>query len=357
MNALKIKKVDYWIEHFRLTNPYTIASGSIEAVDIPFVRIETHSGLCGLGAASPGMAVTGENDADCRAALNSCLERLLLGQDIRKINTLVRNLPDFMPQTPAARAAIDISLYDVYAKYLGMPLVDVLGRVRRSLPTSITIGIESIRESLEEARECVKRGFRILKVKIGKSLDNDIERLHRLREETGSRILIRVDINQGYTPEQYKSFIQKTATLDLEFIEQPLNAGDINSMRGLPESLRAVAAADESLISPADALNFTCPPRPFGIYNIKLMKCGGIYPALQIADIARIAGIDLMWGCNDESILSIAAALHAALSSPATRYIDLDGSLDLERDIVKGGFVLENGELSLTGEPGLGVEL
>jgi L-alanine-DL-glutamate epimerase-like enolase superfamily enzyme len=64
-----------------------------------------------------------------------------------------------------------------------------------------------------------------------------------------------------------------------------------------------------------------------------------------------------MWGCNDESIVAIAAALHAALASPATRYLDLDGSLDLARDLVQGGFVLEGGELSVTDKPGLGVTL
>jgi L-alanine-DL-glutamate epimerase-like enolase superfamily enzyme len=87
------------------------------------------------------------------------------------------------------------------------------------------------------------------------------------------------------------------------------------------------------------------------------MKCGGIQPALEIATIAKNAGIELMWGCNDESIVSISAALHAALSSSATRYLDLDGSFDLARDIVSGGFTVNDGYMSLTGEPGLGVRI
>ena len=101
---------------------------------------------------------------------------------------------------PAARAAIDMALYDLMAKHLNLPLVDVLGCAHRSLPTSITIGIESIRESLEEAQEYLRRGFRILKVKIGKSIEEDLERLHKLRENVGQKITIRVDINQGYYP-------------------------------------------------------------------------------------------------------------------------------------------------------------
>ena len=99
------------------------------------------------------------------------------------------------------------------------------------------------------------------------------------------------------------------------------------------------------------------PPRPFGIYNIKLMKCGGIAAGIQIAEIARLAGIELMWGCMDESIVGIVAALHAALASPATRYLDLDGHLDLARDPARGGLVLSEGMLGLTDRPGLGIEM
>ena len=95
------------------------------------------------------------------------------------------------------------------------------------------------------------------------------------------------------------------------------------------------------------ALKLAINPQPFGIYNIKLMNCGGINSSLQIVEIANLAKIDLMWGCMDESIISISAALHAVLASPATRYLDLNGSLDLARDLVSGGFILSNGYLSV----------
>jgi len=87
------------------------------------------------------------------------------------------------------------------------------------------------------------------------------------------------------------------------------------------------------------------------------MKCGGVHAAKRIAAIAETAGIVLMWGCMDESVVSIAAALHAAFSSPATRYLDLDGSLDLARDVADGGFILEDGMMRTLDTPGLGVTL
>ena len=354
---MKISKVTFWAENLALTRPYTIAYERIESVQNLFVHLQAEDGSVGLGVASPAEDVTGEGVRECRQALIDHLEDLLLGTDIRHLKTRLRDIEKAMPAAPAARAAIDTALHDLWAKHLGLPLVDLLGRVHRSLPTSITIGIESVEEALEEAAEYIGRGFRILKVKIGRSVEEDVERLHRLRQEMGREIIIRVDANQGYSVDQFENFLKQTATLELEFIEQPLEARDFEGMRRLPEAVRKKVAADESLLDARDALICLAPPRPFGIYNIKLMKCGGIAPAMQIAEIAHLAGIDLMWGCMDESIVGIAAALHAALASPATRYLDLDGHLDLARDLVTGGFVLQDGELGVTDNPGLGVKL
>ncbi|MEJ0032409.1 MAG: enolase C-terminal domain-like protein [Bacteroidota bacterium] len=137
------------------------------------------------------------------------------------------------------------------------------------------------------------------------------------------------------------SFIKKTKHLDIELIEQPLEAKDVAGLKQLPEEIRKVVAADESLLSPKDALELVKPPRAAGIFNIKLMKCGGISNALKIADIALQENIELFWGCNDESIISITAALHVAFACSNTNYIDLDGSLDLGKDVVKGGLYSE----------------
>jgi L-alanine-DL-glutamate epimerase-like enolase superfamily enzyme len=213
-----------------------------------------------------------------------------------------------------------------------------------------------VADTLKEAEEYGQRGFKILKVKLGKDLSEDIERLVKLREKFGKKFVIRIDANQGYTPDQTVEFFNKTRQLDIELIEQPLEATNIAGLRQLPEEIRKIIAADESLLSPKDALELVKPPRAAGIFNIKLMKCGGISNALKIADIARQEGIDLFWGCNDESIVSITAALHVAFACSNTKYIDLDGSLDLGKDVVKGGFILNDGIMSCSDQPGLGTQ-
>ena len=354
---MKITHARHWTEHLKLRKPFAISYETYRNVENQFVHIETENGLFGLGVASPENYVTGESITDCKSALDRCLESFLCGHDIRYVEDLFPKLEEAMPNTPAARAAVDMALYDVISKSLNLPLAEMLGRVNRTLTTSITIGIMSTEEAVEQANEYLNRGFRVLKVKIGKSLEEDIERLDKIRGSVGAKVSIRVDANQGYSLDEYMDFIQRTQALDLEFIEQPLKASDIDGMRSMPKSVREKTAADESLLNSKNALRFAHPPRPFGIYNVKLMKCGGIYAAMQIAEIAQLANIDIMWGCMDESIVSISAALHAALASPATKYVDLDGSFNLARDLVRGGFALENGELTITDRPGLGVEL
>ena len=352
---MRIVRTESRVESLGLTRPYTIAFRSIESVQNTVLRLETDAGLVGLGAACPEPRVTGETLEACRDALAE--ERLawLMGREPGDLDALCREAERTMPATPAARAAVDAALHDLAAQERGVPLVEMLGRAHDALPTSITIGIKPLAETLDEAEEYLARGFRILKVKIGLSLEEDIGRLVRLRERVGERAGIRVDANQGYSRDQTLRFFEAASALDLQFLEQPMPAGAVEEMRDLPEAMRDRVAADESLLDERDARALCGPPRACGVFNVKLMKCGGIAAARRIAAIAERARVGVLWGCNDESVISIAAALHAALSCRATRYLDLDGSLDLARDVARGGFRLEAGLLRTTGAPGLGV--
>lgn len=353
---MKIRKINVWDTDLGNGRPYTIAFKTIDEVRNVFVEITLDNGVTGLGSGNPSEYVTGESFAHCREVLSEENVAFLLNRDIRELNQLTYEVVKAFPENPAARAALDIALYDAFTKYLDVPLVKFLGQKIKTLPTSNTIGIKNVAETLAEASEYVKAGFKVLKIKLGKDLEEDIERLVKLREKFRDKIVIRVDANQGYSAQQTIDFYHKTSALDIELIEQPLPARAVDDMKKLPEAVREKLAADESLISPEDALVLLKPPVAAAIFNIKLMKCGGVSRGLKIADMAAAADIDLFWGCNDESIVSITAALHTAFSSPRTKYIDLDGSLDLLQDVVSGGFELKDGYMYCLDKPGLGVE-
>jgi L-Ala-D/L-Glu epimerase len=351
----KIKAIRAWSADLGNTKPYTIAFKTVDEVLNAFVEVELDNGLVGMGAGNPSKDVTGEDFQTTVHTLSEKNMEFLIGRDIRTIHQLAFEVWTRFSPTPAAQASLDIALFDAFTQFLGVPLVVYLGQKIKSLPTSITLGIKSVSETIEEAWDYEKRGFRILKVKLGKDLEEDIERVVKLRERFGRKFTIRVDANQGYSKAQTLEFYERTKSLNMELVEQPLPAKAIEELKSLPEEVRQIIAADESLLSATDALRLIYPPKAAGIFNIKLMKCGGVREALRIANIGMAGQIDLFWGCNDESIVSIAAALHTAFACSNTKYLDLDGSLDLGKDIVSGGFKLENGVMSCLDTPGLGL--
>ena len=244
-------------------------------------------------------------------------------------------------------------MHDAFGQFIGIPIVDFYGKHHEKLPTSVTIGIKDVKGTIEEANDYHAKGFRVLKVKTGLDAEGDAERIIKLKEKFKDHFTIRVDANTGYTLNDLKIFLGKTKNAGVELIEQPLLPAIDNDLLQLSLKTRKTLAADESLKNAQSALKLA-QQNLYGIFNIKLMKCGGITAAKDIATIAQQAGISLFWGCNDESIISITAALHAAYSCSNTKYLDLDGSFDLSKDIVQGGFILKDGYMHTTGLPGLG---
>lgn len=352
---MKIRDIRISRENLELARPYTIAFKTISAVENGIIGISSDTGLQGFGAFNPSYEVVGEHLEDALEVLSEENLQWLIGQEVSGIEQLCAEVQERFGASTTARTGLEIALYDLYARSLCIPLVELLGQKITTMPTSITIGIKGVEETLEEAAEYLGRGFKILKVKLGISLQEDIERLVKLREKFGNTMELIIDANQGYDRSDLLHFCRKTAGLGILLIEQPLKAGREDEMRQLPVAVKQVVAADESLLTPADAWALAADPAACGFFNIKLMKCGGITQALKIASTAEEKGIGLMWGCNDESIISITAALHTAFACGHTRFIDLDGSLDLARDVVEGGFVLKDGLMSVSGEPGLGV--
>lgn len=353
---MRIKSVRAFLRNLALTKPYTIAYQTTSDVENVFLEIELDNGMIGLGAANPSPDVVGESPEQALQNLTGDWVNGLVGQDIRLMNDLIDQAGQQFPNGPGTLAALDIALHDAFGQFLGIPVVAFYGQKIKALSTSVTIGIMNVVDTLAEAAEYYQQGFRVVKVKTGLDVDEDIERIRKLRERYQTDLTIRVDANQGYSLAHLQRFCTATAEATVELIEQPLPVGQESQLLQLSDEIRHHLAADESLKGPTAALQLAQYPQPFGIYNIKLMKCGGIRAALDIATIAKPAGISLFWGCNDESRVSIVAALHAAFACPHTRYIDLDGSFDLAEDIVSGGFILENGFMRPTEGSGLGLK-
>lgn len=338
-----------------LSRPYAIAGGSWDAVEMVLVELENDEGGVAYGQASPAEEVTGETAA--RAALELAPERLawLVGREIESLAALRAELQARIAG-PATRAGVDMALHDLAAKHAGRPLVEWLGRAHGSMRTSITIGLKDVAETLAEADEYLARGFTLLKVKTGADVELDLERLARLRERFGARIGLRIDANQGYDLPAFRKLAAQADMLGLEMIEQPMRPELDGELAAFPE-LRPRLVADESVHDARDLARLASCGSPYGGLNIKLMKSGGPGGALELARAAQASGYRLLWGCMDESVLGISAALHCALAMHATAWLDLDGSFDLASDPFTGGFALHGDALSTLARAGLGAEV
>jgi L-alanine-DL-glutamate epimerase-like enolase superfamily enzyme len=339
-----------------LKEPYTIAYETVSKTTNVFFRLETNTGVTGLGCAAPDEVVTRETSESVLTALKDVVTPLFHGCDpLRRLSLLTR-LRERLPDAPSARAAADMALHDLLGKAAGLPLWRVLGGFRRSIATSITIGILDEAETVARARDFTSRGFRALKIKGGRDAEGDADRVLKVREAVGPRIELRFDANQGYTLEQALVFVERTKSAKVAILEQPTPREAPDLMGRVVAETEIAVMADESLMSLRDA--FTLARRDFtDMVNVKLMKVGGIDEALQINAVALSARLEVMVGCMDESALSIAAGLHYALARPNVAYADLDGHLDLIEDPAAGAVILRNGRLFPTGGNGLGFEL
>jgi L-alanine-DL-glutamate epimerase-like enolase superfamily enzyme len=230
------------------------------------------------------------------------------------------------------------------ARQAGVPLYKFLGGYRDSIPTSITIGILPLDETIEKARTFLKEGFRILKLKGGTQVEEDIEKVMKIREVCGPETEIRFDANQGYSVAEALLFIEKTGDAGIELLEQPTDMKNEDLLRQVSQSVPVPVMADESLMTLKDVFRLTS-RQATDMINIKLMKVGGITEALHINSVAKAAGVEAMVGCMDESALAISAGLHFALARPNIIYADLDGHLDLLDDPFAGLVGLKEGIL------------
>ncbi len=323
-----------------LTTPFRISRSVQTLAHNTLTRIDA-DGVEGLGEAAPS-GYYGERRESVFMALSDFADNI--EADPSHIEDIVSAMDRRLHANAAAKASVDMALYDLMGKRLGAPVYQLLGLNPERTPlTSFTIGIDEPAEMARKAAEAAKT-YPILKIKVGTAHDLDIVRA--IREATDATL--RVDANAAWTPKQAIRVIRELEPYNIEFVEQPLHPSDIEGLRFVREHSSLPIIADESCVTESDI------PRLVGAVdgiNIKLMKCGGIHHALRMIHTARAHHLSVMLGCMIESSLAITAAAHL---SPLVDYADLDGNLLVSDDPWEGVRV-EGGKLMLPDRAGLGV--
>ncbi|GAC1414430.1 MAG: dipeptide epimerase [Candidatus Velthaea sp.] len=326
-------RIELSTEHLELplVHTFTIARSSETVAHSAVVRARWN-GLEGLGESAPS-ARYDESVESVRRALAAHP----LGEDPYALEGLLRELP------PAALCGLDIALHDLIGKDLDRPLYRLLGLDPALTPvTSFTIGIAPIAEMLEKVRAV--GAHPVIKVKLGSG--SEIETIAAIRDIFGGTI--RIDANEGWTPEQSVQLLGELARYGIEFCEQPVPAGTPERLRWIRERSPIPIVTDEDS---KDARDLGALIGCVDGINVKLVKCGGIRGALQMIHTARALGFKVMLGCMVESQILATAAAHL---SPLVDWADLDGPF-LTKDDPFEGIRYDAGKIVLPEGPGLGV--
>ena len=354
---MKITDIRFGMLRVPLKTPFKTALRTVEQVEDVVVTVHTDTGHVGYGSAPATAVITGDTHGSIVDAVRHYIAPRLLGEEIGNLNRITHLVQGAMEKNTSAKAAVEIALYDLWAQLYGAPLYRMLGGGEPAITTDLTISVDYIDKMVADSLAAVERGFESLKIKVGKDIGLDIERVKAIHAAVDGRALLRLDANQGWTPKQAVFALQtlEDAGVKLELLEQPVKAHDLAGLRYVTERVHTPVMADESVFGPSQVIDLI-QRRAADIINIKLMKTGGISNAVRIADIAAVHGVDCMIGCMIESAISVAAAVHLAVAKAgAITKVDLDGPSLCTFDPVASGVLFNESEISVTDAPGLGI--
>ncbi len=337
--------------------PFKTALRSVSSVEDVIVEVYTDTGAVGYGEAPPTGAITGDTTGAILGALQDHIIKTVVGRDVDEFEDLMQALNKCIVGNTSAKAAMDMALWDLYGQLYRIPVYKLMGGSRKEIITDITISVNAPEEMARDAVDAVRRGYDTLKIKVGAHPELDVARLTAVRQAIGNDTRIRIDANQGWEPKQAVRLLNQMQEkgLDIEFVEQPVKAHDIDGLKYVTERSYVPVLADESVFSPEDAVRIM-QTGAADLVNIKLMKCGGLYNALKIVSAAEVYGVECMIGCMLEAKISVNAAVHLACAKKIITKIDLDGPVLCSEDPILGGAVFDEQRITVSDEPGLGIK-
>ncbi len=312
---MEIRKVEASPISIPFATSFGVSRGSAPSSEHVLVRIETGDGRFGIGEASPNPLYSYETQDTVLAVVRGSMGPCLIGQDPRLMTRRMADLDAAVLGHPFARAAVEVALHDLVARTLGLPLHLLLGGCMRDrIPAAMPLGIDTASATAERAAAYVGRGFRTIKLKVGRDSAADVERLRAVRDTVGTGVALRVDANQGYSFSEALSCLRKMEHFDLEYVEQPLPRWDLAGMCRLTEALDVPVVADESVMDAHDAVEVVRTGAADGVI-LKVSKLG-VRGALRIAGMIEAAG--LFYELSEMGALSVGAstALHVASVLP-----------------------------------------
>ena len=356
MKITKVRAVAHQVQN--VITGWKISLGGGDVHRLIFVRIDTDETVFGIGIASPGQIfISGETATHHLDLINNILGPAIVGADPFEIEAITKKLDAIVKTGERAKAGIDLALYDLMGKALRVPANKLFGGVvHPRIRVTRLMGMFEPKEMAEKSKALVDKGYTALKLKVGTTLKEDVERVQRVRETVGPEVTITIDFNQACTPKEAIQRIQKMEPYHVAIVEQPGKETDLRGMALVRQSVQPLVMADESVRSAADALRII-DSGAADIISLKIPKMGGIFKVRKVAALCEAAGMEYLVGTSPGSRLLDAANVHLASS---LRDLSLPCEIgEFERmvgDPCKGLEIVD-GYSSPPPGPGLGIEV
>jgi L-Ala-D/L-Glu epimerase len=355
---MKITDIRFGMLRVPLKTPFKTALRTVDTIEDIIVTVHTDTGHVGYGEAPATAVITGDTHGSIIEAIKKFISPRLIGEEIANLNRITQLIQGALEKNSSAKAAVEIAIYDLFGQLYKAPLYKMLGGGDPVITTDITISVDYIDKMVADSIAAVDRGFESLKIKVGKDIGVDIERVKAIYAAVEGRALLRLDANQGWTAKQAVYALQtlEDAGVRLELVEQPVKAQDLEGMKYITERVHTPIMADESVFGPTEVIELIR-MRAADIINIKLMKTGGLSNAIHIADICGMFEMECMIGCMVETSVSVSAAVHLAVAKAnVITKVDLDGPSLCQFNPVVGGVIFNESEITVTQAPGLGIK-
>jgi L-alanine-DL-glutamate epimerase-like enolase superfamily enzyme len=336
-----------------LHTPFVTALRRTGTMRTLVVEVHDGDGHTGFGEGPQVLQVTGASVEGTEACVTQVLGPLLIGRDPDDLLGNCRLVRGAVAGNEAAKAALDVALHDLAARRLGVPLVRLLGGTTMRVPTDVTLAADA---AAGTAADRVRDGFTVLKMKVGTDAATDVARVRAVREAAGPGATIRLDANQGWTPREAVRVIRALDAegLDIELVEQPVPAWDVDGMAWVRDRVDLPILADESVFGVRDLIR-VIQRGAADLINVKLAKCGGLAVARTLLDVAREHGLGTMVGSMMEGPIGVGAAASLVAAGGSTVVADLDAAWWLASSPVSGGIGYDGPAVVLPDAPGLGV--
>lgn len=344
-----------------LKKPYKLSKryGYLENTKPIIVKVNTDNGYAGYGETDPLGRFTGETPETVAAVLKEDLAPAILREDPTNLHLIHEALDSAVRSNHMAKAAIDMACYDLLGKASEMPLYRVLGgALYEELPIMGAIGGGTVEESVAAARAEKEKGYHSLMVKVGGDPVQDGERVLAVRDSLGKDYPLIVDANQGYDIPAALKFMDIVREAHPVLFEQPIDAENIEGIASIRKKSGFPISVDESLLSYRHAQE-VIRLEAADVFSIKVCKNGGIKATLQIIELARSKGIDILFNSMIEEGITQAASLNIALTTSnlfpfGHAYFS---PLRLAADITDYSSNIVGGRVRAPKSPGLGVHI